>query len=143
MFLVNEEKPLIGRNLPEVVNSIVWVKQITTKVEHIIATAQSLLSDLPRMSNFTSFSTELLADLKAYSQEQYNFWTKDMEDALDSADESLALQMTGRLMDFDFTDGTLKVNYSERLVSLLREVRQLTALGKIILLSKCLNFIRI
>ena len=52
-----------------------------------------------------------------------------MEDALDNPDQPLALQMTGRLMEFDFSDGTLKVNYSERLVSLLREVRQLTALG--------------
>jgi dynein heavy chain 2 len=138
-----EDKPLLGRNLPEIVNNIVWARQILNKAEHIISTAQSLLSDLPRISNFHTSSNELLADLKSYQQEQYNFWVKgnlnnsfvlyllliDMEDALDNPDQPLALQMTGRLMEFDFSDGTLKVNYSERLVSLLREVRQLTALG--------------
>lgn len=32
-------------------------------------------------------------------------------------------------MEFDSTDGKLQVHYSDRLVSLLREVRQLSALG--------------
>lgn len=32
-------------------------------------------------------------------------------------------------MDLDHADGRLKIHYSDRLVSLLREVRQLSALG--------------
>lgn len=32
-------------------------------------------------------------------------------------------------MDLDHADGRLKIQYSDRLVSLLREVRQLAALG--------------
>ena len=32
-------------------------------------------------------------------------------------------------MEFDSTDGKLRVHYSDRLVSLLREVRQLSSLG--------------
>ena len=32
-------------------------------------------------------------------------------------------------MEFDHRDGKLQVHYSDRLVSLLREVRQLSALG--------------
>ncbi len=81
------------------------------------------------MGNFAALSGELLADLKAYQQEQYNFWSKDLEETLDNPDSPLVLQMSGRLMEFDFSDGTLKVNYSEKLVTLLQEVRQLTALG--------------
>ena len=37
--------------------------------------------------------------------------------------------MNGKLMELDHKDGKLKVNYGERLVTLLREVRTLTALG--------------
>lgn len=40
-----------------------------------------------------------------------------------------SLETSGRLMEFDNTDGKLQVHYSDRLVSLLREVRQLSALG--------------
>ena len=40
-----------------------------------------------------------------------------------------SLETNGRLMDLNHKDGKLYVNYGERLVTLLREVRQLTALG--------------
>ena len=40
-----------------------------------------------------------------------------------------SLETSGRLMEFDSTDGKLRVHYSDRLVALLREVRQLSALG--------------
>lgn len=40
-----------------------------------------------------------------------------------------SLQASSRVMDLDHADGRLKIQYSDRLVSLLREVRQLAALG--------------
>ena len=44
-----------------------------------------------------------------------------------AADSSL--ETNGRLMELNHKDGKMRVNYSERLVTLLREVRQLGALG--------------
>jgi dynein heavy chain 2 len=35
-----DDKPLSGRNLPEIVNNLVWARQIQSKVEHIVSTAQ-------------------------------------------------------------------------------------------------------
>lgn len=40
-----------------------------------------------------------------------------------------SLQASDRVMELDHADGRLKIHYSDRLVSLLREVRQLAALG--------------
>lgn len=40
-----------------------------------------------------------------------------------NGDNELCLQMSGKLMDIDLKDGLIKVNYSERLVLLIREVR--------------------
>ncbi len=40
-----------------------------------------------------------------------------------------SLQTNGRLMELSHHDGKLRVHYSDRLVTLLREVRQLAALG--------------
>lgn len=40
-----------------------------------------------------------------------------------------SLQANGRVIELDHSDGKLKIHYSDRLVSLLREVRQLSALG--------------
>jgi dynein heavy chain 2 len=39
------------------------------------------------------------------------------------------LQTSGRLMELSHGDGKLRVHYSDKLVSLLREVRQLAAFG--------------
>ena len=40
-----------------------------------------------------------------------------------------SLETNGKLMELDHQEGKLKVNYGDRLVTLLREVRQLTGLG--------------
>lgn len=40
-----------------------------------------------------------------------------------------SLQASSRVMELDHMDGKLKIHYSDRLVSLLKEVRQLSALG--------------
>lgn len=43
-----------------------------------------------------------------------------------------SIEANSRIMDLDPSDGSLKVHYSDRLVILLREVRQLSALGFVI-----------
>jgi len=40
-----------------------------------------------------------------------------------------SLQTSGKLMELAHSDGKLRVHYSDRLVTLLREVRQLSAFG--------------
>lgn len=41
------------------------------------------------------------------------------------SDSGLGLQMSGRMMDLDLNTSTLTVNYSDRLILLIREIRQL------------------
>lgn len=43
-----------------------------------------------------------------------------------------SLQASSPVMELDHSDGALKIHYSDRLVVLLREVRQLSALGFVI-----------
>lgn len=40
-----------------------------------------------------------------------------------------SLELNGKLMELDTKNGKLRVNYGDRLVTLLREVRTLTSLG--------------
>ncbi|EJW70498.1 hypothetical protein WUBG_18597, partial [Wuchereria bancrofti] len=51
---------------------------------------------------------------------------------------SIALETSGKLMSIEQKGGNLIVNYSDRLVRLLREVRQLIGLG-FVLPQKLLN----
>uniref|UniRef100_A0A4W6FB67 Cytoplasmic dynein 2 heavy chain 1 n=1 Tax=Lates calcarifer TaxID=8187 RepID=A0A4W6FB67_LATCA len=117
--------PLIGRNLPEVVNKIVWVRQLIHKVEDSVRIAEALLSDLSGFKGFLEFCDDLLEILRAYEQEQFEDWSRDILSGL--ADPKSGI--SNRVMDLDHVDGRLKIQYSDRLVSLLREVRQLSALG--------------
>uniref|UniRef100_A0A672GCW4 Dynein cytoplasmic 2 heavy chain 1 n=1 Tax=Salarias fasciatus TaxID=181472 RepID=A0A672GCW4_SALFA len=121
--------PLIGRNLPEVVNKIVWVRQLLHKVEDSVRIAEALLSDLSGFKGFLHFSDDLLEALRAYEQEQFEDWSRDIMSGLADPKSGISLQASNRVMELDHVDGRLKIQYSDRLVSLLREVRQLSALG--------------
>jgi dynein heavy chain 2 len=45
------------------------------------------------------------------------------------SDAGLGLNMGGKMMDLDLNRSILNVNYSDRLILLIREVRQLAELG--------------
>ncbi|XP_034023634.1 cytoplasmic dynein 2 heavy chain 1 [Thalassophryne amazonica] len=124
--------PHVGRNLPEVVNKIVWVRQYTHKVEDSAGIAESLLSDLSGFKDFLHFCDDLLEILRAYEQEQFEDWSRDILSGLADPKSGLSLQASYRVMELDSVDGRLKVQYSDRLVSLVREVRQLSALDFVI-----------
>ncbi|KAL1260293.1 hypothetical protein QQF64_008120, partial [Cirrhinus molitorella] len=121
--------PLAGRNLPEVVNNIVWVRQLLLKVEDSLKMADALLSDLSGFRPLVRFCDELQEQMRSYEQEQFEDWTRDLLSGLSDPKSGISLQASNRVMELDHMDGKLKIQYSDRLVSLLREVRQLSALG--------------
>ncbi|XP_047247257.1 cytoplasmic dynein 2 heavy chain 1 isoform X2 [Girardinichthys multiradiatus] len=121
--------PLTGRNLPEVINKIVWVRHILHRVEDSVRIAEALLSDLSGFKGFLRFCDDLLEILRAYEQEQFEDWSRDILSGLADPKSGISLQASNRVMELDHVDGHLKIHYSDRLVSLLKEVRQLSALG--------------
>lgn len=92
----------------------------------MVVRASGVLSDLPAFSAFKDTANQLKDRLGAWGKEQFQQWRNETLEQLSDGD--LALEMTGRLMEFD-TDGYMRVNYSEKLVVLLREVRQLAELA--------------
>ncbi|TNN71607.1 Cytoplasmic dynein 2 heavy chain 1 [Liparis tanakae] len=121
--------PLVGRNLPEVVNNIVWVQQLIHKIEDSVRIAAALLPELSGFQGFLQACEEVLELLRAYEQEQFEDWSRDLLSGLADPRSGISLQASDRVMDLDHADGRLKIQYSDRLVVLLREVRQLSALG--------------
>ncbi|KAG5188874.1 hypothetical protein JKP88DRAFT_287142 [Tribonema minus] len=92
----------------------------------IRSVAANLLSDLAGFKAFNELADELV--LRASRQETalVEEWRDGVEDMLDS--EEVSRQLRGRLMEISKA-GVLDVNFSEKLVTLLREVRQLAELG--------------
>ncbi|KAJ7398962.1 hypothetical protein BTVI_119896 [Pitangus sulphuratus] len=121
--------PLSGKNLSEVVNNIVWVRQLELKVDDAIKLAEALLSDLSGFQTFHRSADSFLEQLKVYEQDQFDDWSRNIQSELSNPKSGLCIQANSPVMELDHISGTLNILYSDRLVTLLREVRQLSALG--------------
>ncbi|NXA12552.1 DYHC2 protein, partial [Sapayoa aenigma] len=124
--------PLSGKNLSEVVNNIVWVRQLELKVDDAIKLAEALLSDLPGFQTFHQSTDSFLEQLKVYEQEQFDDWSQNIQSELSNPKSGLCIRGNSPVMELDHISGTLNILYSDRLVTLLREVRQLSALGFVV-----------
>ncbi|XP_073518216.1 cytoplasmic dynein 2 heavy chain 1 isoform X2 [Phyllobates terribilis] len=124
--------PLAGKNLPEVVNNIVWVRQLHLKVEDSMKIAETLLSDLSGFQAFRKDAGEHLEQFREYEQEQFSEWSREIQSGLSDPKSGFCIQPNSQVMELDHSNGALRIHYSDRLVALLREVRQLSALGLVI-----------
>lgn len=119
-----------GKYLPEVVATVVWARQLRNRVVEVGSTAEKLLADLVRLdSEFTRDYEDAIENIEFFEQEKFESWQDEVMQQLDDPDKPLALQMKGQLMEIDYSNQMLKVGYNSELVSLIREVRQLMALG--------------
>jgi len=124
-----KQAPPTGKNMPEVVNNIVWTRQLEAKVTDTLSTAEVLLGDLVGFKAFQRETAELEDELREYQKEQFDSWSRQVLAAIDNPREPLSLQTSGKLMELGHKDGKLRVHYGDKLVTLLREVRQLASFG--------------
>ncbi|KIH68598.1 dynein heavy chain, region 2 [Ancylostoma duodenale] len=89
----------------------------------------ALLDDLSGYPTLSSRMKSFMQKLKAAEQECYDQWCRETIQAIDDPTDSIALETKGRIMVLEQKRGTLNVNYSDRLIKLLKEVRQLASLG--------------
>ncbi|KPI88248.1 putative dynein heavy chain [Leptomonas seymouri] len=113
-----------GRFFPGVVNNIIWLRQLCGRIEEMVEMCSSILNDLPNANAFITSAKQLLEEVQDYEQECFRSWAADVEDKSDV----LTLDADAPLMEID-AKGRVEVNYSERLVELLKEVRVLSTLG--------------
>ena len=78
-----------GKNMPDVVNNVVWCRQLEAKTNDIITTAEHLLGELAGFGRFQGEVSELKDELRAYQREQVNSWSRQVLDAIDHPSEPL------------------------------------------------------
>lgn len=123
-----------GRNTSETVNRVMLISQLLFKVRQTKVAAEPLFAVGQLSSKWQKFNEEsdgLVSDLQKASAKNFDDWRRDILEALDGdGSEMIALDKNAKVMSFDQKEGgRLQVHYSERLVSLLKEARQLSALG--------------
>jgi dynein heavy chain 2 len=126
-LLSGETSELKGNNVPVIVATLTRCRQLSGRALEAISVCDDLLKDLPGAAELSETGAELLKEMHGFEAEQFEDWCRDTSN--DLADEDIMLQTTGRLMHFDHGNGQLMVHYSDRLMGLMREVRQLSALG--------------
>ncbi|CAB1349241.1 unnamed protein product [Coregonus sp. 'balchen'] len=93
-------------------------KELQSERETLLA---RLLEYIKGFRSFLRFCDDLLEVLRAYEQEQFDDWSRDILSGLSDPKSGISLQASNRVMELDHIDGKLKIHYSDRLVALLRE----------------------
>ena len=71
--------------MPDVVNNIVWCRQLEAKANDIVVTAEHLLGTLAGFERFQREANEL----RAYQREQVDSWSRQVLAAIDHPSEPL------------------------------------------------------
>lgn len=117
-----------GKTMSAEVNAIAWAQALATRIGELLALARQALRDLPAFPSLATRCEQLAARAHGLVADKVRDWQDAIERQLDE-DGERALRLRGRLMQIDARSGELVVNYSEFLVTLLRDVRQLSELS--------------
>jgi dynein heavy chain 2, cytosolic len=117
---------LRGRNESFAVSEVSWAEAVRARVRTLASSATGLLSDLRAFKECVDTAKDLGDQLSKYQQDVLSSWIEGTEAALRAG--TLSLDASGRVVDFD-RDGNIVVRYSEGMVTLVRDVRQLGEKG--------------
>ncbi|KAG1684369.1 Cytoplasmic dynein 2 heavy chain 1 [Nymphon striatum] len=113
-------------NTPETMSQIMWIRQLQAKLDDVKKVANILLDDLDGYKPVITEIQYLSDEFTEHHSNQFDNWCQDIHSQL--KDGSLSLEVDRPVVELDSQDQP-KVNYNSRLVSLIREVRQLNVLG--------------
>ena len=106
---------------------MIIAKQLEAKANKVLQTSQKLLEDLKGFESLQQMVTELLKDLKQQHAELFDSWTSEISSLIKEG--VLTLKESDPVVQFSKDNKLMRVNYSDRLVTLISEVRQFKALG--------------
>lgn len=89
------------------------------KTKRMLAYAEEIFKGLTDLENLRYEADAFLKDIESFENDQLNKWKAEMAEA-EYSDAGLGIQMSGRMMDLDLNTSTLTVNYSDRLILLIR-----------------------
>ncbi|EKX39469.1 hypothetical protein GUITHDRAFT_160010 [Guillardia theta CCMP2712] len=122
-----------SKNCSTTVNNVVLYSQLIHKVQMIKGLATPIFVDISeeteREEHLDFVCDNIFRELEEKKMNEFTTWRDDMKAALRDSEQEVAIDMKGKLMSFDKADGRLRVHYSEKLVELIREARQLCAIG--------------
>ncbi|VIO85992.1 Uncharacterized protein BM_BM17891 [Brugia malayi] len=118
-----------GQYLTEIAAKLIWIRREINKIENIKIVCDQLLNDLATYKTIQVKIQNAIDEMHSLESDCFSSWCQEMIKLVCNSTNSIALETSGKLMSIEQKGGNLIVNYSDRLVRLLREVRQLIGLG--------------
>lgn len=118
-----------GKNMPNTIRTIVWIVQTENTIHEIKENTSFFLNDTAGYKRFHSLVNDLLAEFERSKREYFKDWTENVMANIDRGDSDISLETNGKLMRLSSSDGKLEVLYGDKLITLLREVKQLQSYG--------------
>ena len=82
------------------------------------------------MDRFDRDCKDVCQAFKEYEDGLFNNWHNTILKAINNPSQTEKFQMSGQLMEFDYeAGGLLRVNYSDKLVTLVKDARILAEMG--------------
>ena len=113
-----------GGSGASIVQEMEWVIQADRKVTHTMKLFRGL-RDSRTGGGLQGLCDDLTKDMRAHKGALFQRWQARTEESL----HEIRIEKRGKLMDLDSQHGHIKLHYNDELVALLKEVRQLAALG--------------
>ena len=107
---------------------MICIRQFQDRLRKILLFSTEMFSSHPQATPLSASCNELLNDMKRFETETFNGWKESILSEIEY-NEEYNLQTNGRMMELDQKTGIVRVNYSDKLVLLIKEIRQLSDLG--------------
>ena len=117
----------MNKNVSPLVSTLGWVVQCERKVSATCRVFEALNCETSESTGeiVGGMCKDLLKDIKGQKRRLFEAWQEETQYHL----EDIKIEKNGKLMDLDSQNGQVVLQYSDDLVSLLKETRQLTAMG--------------
>lgn len=109
------------RNMSIFISRLIWARQSKNRLEKNCMFVPKFLN----VDEVLLISKKVEMDVQSFLDDQYEQWIAEV--TIKTNDETLVL--SGEVMRLDFVSGKLLVNYDDRLLALIREIRQLSSMG--------------
>jgi len=110
-----------------IISEIIWARQLSMKIRSNIIAAKSMFKGLNALQNLEKTAGVLQDTITKWERERFSDWHSEIMNILQDRDQRPKYEMTGQLMEFVYdqqkSGGLLKVNYSEKLVTLVKDAR--------------------
>jgi len=128
-YLKSTKNAPTGKNMSATMRTIVWITQSENSLHEISKNTEFFLSDVAGYKAFQATIISLINDFRRSKNDFFQEWCETTLETISDNSSNISLETNGKLMELNHKDGKLDVLYGDKLITLLREVKQLQSYG--------------